>query len=700
VGTNIAFRESIGDPINAVNEKFNALAEIVGVSLGVEGLKTFIESMAELGEKTETSMTQLGISAESVTRLSGVARVSGTDFGALEAAIERLSLRVQEAAKDSFSPAAQGLKVLGINARELVGLPADQYFERLSEAVGKFNPSLNLTNAVMAVGGRNVVTLLPLLLQGKEHYEELASAVEKTGSVLSGFQSAAFAQTKEKIELLSLSVEGLGIKIFDTFRPAINSAIDGMTRLLQSIGAGQVQSAAISVGTSLITIGAQVASFFVGVDETVRKVIAVMTEDAKPKFGAFADFAIGSLGITFDIFRLGLNKMAESIVGVTPALNVQGEAIKKIGEAADQYRKSIEAAAESSRDFIKQALAPGAMDEAVAEFNRLHDAIKKVDAAGLDSAGHERLEAQLAASQTYIKQLDVEYAQTVEHLTAQVRTFQITEAQKTQAVQDALDDRLQDTMDELRRELAFYGLTAAQIQKIYDQMALVNTDTVAKGLKNTDQAFEAAAKQWEKAFAPLQQAWDSQLRGLLAGTTSWAQASKNIAADLILKLIELNETRVLHWVAGELAQTTATTTGVAARTAAEQSGSAISIAAQITKAVQAIGADAAKVYADVFAYLSPALGPFAAAPAAAASVTVLAAKALIPRPRLAATSTPRASPSCIRASRSCRRKSPNPTTGPRQAAATTSISVLASRRSTLPRCSPSSTRSCPSSYGA
>ena len=82
---------------------------------------------------------------------------------------------------------------------------------------------------------------------------------------------------------------------------------------------------------------------------------------------------------------------------------------------------------------------------------------------------------------------------------------------------------------------------------------------------------------------------------------------------------------VVRWLAAELAQTTATTTGAAARVAADQAGANSGVLASAARAVETILQDAGQAFAGVFAFLAPTMGPAAAGPAAAAQASVSAA---------------------------------------------------------------------------
>lgn len=175
--------------------------------------------------------------------------------------------------------------------------------------------------------------------------------------------------------------------------------------------------------------------------------------------------------------------------------------------------------------------------------------------------------------------------------------------------------------------------------------------------KIMDQAAEAEAKTWKAGADQIAGAFNSQLKGLLSGTTSFGQAMKNISSDLVLKMIQDADKWAIEWIAKQLqaavmgtalkstdvattatteaAKTTAVTTGVAARTTAETTGASAGIIAQIGNAFAVISADAAKTFAGVFAFLSPTMGPAASGPAAASAAAVEASAVGMAVPGLA-----------------------------------------------------------------
>lgn len=210
-------------------------------------------------------------------------------------------------------------------------------------------------------------------------------------------------------------------------------------------------------------------------------------------------------------------------------------------------------------------------------------------------------------------------------LDAEVSQFQITQNQKFAILEAATQKEYEAELTLLQQEAALGGLSVKQwndvLTRIAELKAKHNTDMV----KLDEQAIAQQQQMWTTSLNTIEGAFNSQLRGLLAGTTSWSKAFDNILGDLIIKFIEMCETMMVKWLAAELAQTTATTSGAAARAAAEQTGASSGILANAANAMQAIMTDAAQTFAGVFAFLAPTMGPAAAGPAAAAQASVAAA---------------------------------------------------------------------------
>lgn len=212
----------------------------------------------------------------------------------------------------------------------------------------------------------------------------------------------------------------------------------------------------------------------------------------------------------------------------------------------------------------------------------------------------DALRAALEEMRGAIQLEGIGFAAAQEHAAASLKLFGTTEGQKTAFLLTELQKRQDLELAAVAKASEIDTESEAAKQRVANESLAIEARFVAERQKIIDQAAIAEAASWEAAMKPIQGAWDSQLRGLLAGTTSWAQAEKNIVADLVLDMIKSLET----WAAKKAAIALASSIG--------------DPATMITGAVDIIKSMTGPVMAGATAFFAPLLGP--AAPAAGAAV--------------------------------------------------------------------------------
>jgi len=238
--------------------------------------------------------------------------------------------------------------------------------------------------------------------------------------------------------------------------------------------------------------------------------------------------------------------------------------------------------------------------------------------------------------QAAIKVADEQYRMTAEHLGAQLKMHELTNSQETAALLAALDRRRAAEEAAIDGELLLYARGTAGYEKALAQRKEQDAKYFAERQKIVDQAAEHDAQAWQKTADVVAGAFNSQLKGLLAGTTTWSKAMKSISADLALKFIEdqiklsveflANQARMLAaHIAAETGMTASTTAGAAVRSAAEVASGETSILQTIANALKAIFAGAGQTAAGVSAAVAPEAGPAAPAIGAAAGAATAAA---------------------------------------------------------------------------
>jgi hypothetical protein len=229
--------------------------------------------------------------------------------------------------------------------------------------------------------------------------------------------------------------------------------------------------------------------------------------------------------------------------------------------------------------------------------------------------------AQLAATEE-LRLIDDGLRQKLALYAEEARAYAITQSQKLALSAQAINEAYALELGALKEREALGDQSLAARQRLDDLVIEATRRRDDEMTSETRSALQEQEQTYRSFAYAIEQAFDSQLRGLLSGTENWHTAFKTALQDLLIRFIEFTETTVAHHLIGEAMMTAATTTGVAARTGAEEAGAAASMGAQGAAMVRSILSSAAESFAGVFGFLAPLMGPFAAGPAAAAQATV------------------------------------------------------------------------------
>lgn len=577
--------DGVRDSIDGLKESAAKLAEAFGIAFTLEGVKSFVESMAKLGETTQSVGARLGVSNSQVVAFSGLAAKAGTDIVSFSAEIERASANVQKSTRDSINPAAQALHVLGLSASQLVGQPTDQWFLRIADAVSKFNPSLNLTNAVTVAFGRQIANLIPIMLEGREKLTEFLGEWKKASE---GVAAAApgMDNTHEKLLLLGQSLTSLGARIFATLKPAIDAAIEGFTHWVQSIDTKTIISAVKSIAEATISVIQTVGAFVIAVSGYIDSFV-----DKLDRFTASKEKVFGTSEGYGNYLDGKFNEFGEPIEGAYSSADKAAEAgnerLQKRKEQLEQFVASFKAVMDRLTNSLGTS-APAAPGEG------------KQNAGAINVGLGQQAAAAMQAAQGQIKAADLVYQNEAEKIKSRLALQQITEDQKTALTIAAINKREDAELAAIATAEKAQGLSAQQQQRLEDEKTQIIQKAINQRQQIQDQGLQADTVAWQNALKPIENAWNSQLRSLLAGTETFGQAMKKIFADLVMAIIEKLETLAVQKLAVNLA-------GLF--------GDPATLAASAAKSIQT---SMGQMYAGEAAYFAPFLGP--GAPAAAAGV--------------------------------------------------------------------------------
>jgi hypothetical protein len=548
--------------VTAPFEKLQSL--IIGVAAVAAGgavFKDVVDSTLETTGAVVNLQRAFGGNLETSNQLASQLRLLGISTDEYTGMALRLDRQIRAN--------NESLQKMGFTARDL-DLGQKGLMDKAIAKLLEYKEGVDRNIAAQVLFGRNVQDIFPLLRTALEGLPEHARQLEEA------LQLTVTETDKQRAREYKLAMNELGMA-FEGIKKAIGDAVlPYLTRFAQ-------------------WFTAQAPTIIGGMKETMKAVIewAFDAADGLVRFSAEVIQTLNALLATAALVGnfLGVvsDKGAYDFVARLADIN---DGILKLKERALAGVAEIRAAVTAG--------GPASAEPEPAIAGSLPKGFRSAD--DLLKTDKSAVAAQVSQYQTAIRLQDTYFRQEEEKLNADAKMGRITEDEKTEALLAALQRRHDAQLAAIEGEINIHGLSKAQYQKVLDEELQLEAKFEAERQKIRDQGLLHDQQSWQSALGSLQSAWDSQLRGLLSRTTTFAQAMKNIAADLVLKMIEeFEKLAIIKPLSNALASTL---------------GDAASIIPGILKMItSSLGA----VFAGTSANLAPALGP--AAPAAAAAVT-------------------------------------------------------------------------------
>lgn len=564
--------QELAEPVQQLQSLFKTFAEVFATVFAVEKIAALVEKYGELGEQIERTSAMIGASTKSTQEWGYIANQTGGSAQSFATMAERLQLALARA-QNPTSQQAQALAALGLSARELIGLSLDQQMDKIADSVSRFADGGNKTAIVMALLGRNGAAMIPFLDGGSKGLQEMRQRAEETGSVIGGKTVKSLADMEKASKTLGSATQALAANLIGFVSGPITSFLNGLANIVGNI----------DIAIQAHTLWQKAIVY---IETAALELVQVL-------------YNVGT--VAKDVFTLNWGQIgADRQAGLDKIAQIQKDGQDKINAIAAQgmatYQKIISEGGGASGLPNAPALNTQAGQQVAAEEKAIDEKVK--------------LWQQWLAQQTAIYDADA-------------KSYQITQDQKYALTIQATNRAYDAELALLKQEETLGNLSVQQKQDILNKIQQLEATHNTQIIKLQGEALAEQTKEWNSFFNTIEGSFNSQLRGLLAGTENWHTAMNKMLGDFVIKFIEGVEKMVFEWVAGEVAKTTATTAGTAARTAAEATAASGNILATIANAIKAIFSGAGQTAAGVSAAVAPVAGPAAPAIGAAAGAQVI-----------------------------------------------------------------------------
>lgn len=339
-----------------------------GTGVAAAGLTALALSAADSADALAKQSDKLGIATEKLAALQLAGRLTGVENQKLTLGLQRMTRRIAEAAQGAGE--AQGaLKELGLDARELAGLPLDQQFERVAAAmtgVDRQSDRIRLGFKLFDSEGVDLIRTLRSVETGLSGVETEAKAF---GTAISRVDARRIELARDEIERAETAVQGIGTTV----------AIAASTVAEQL--AGSFADAAVEANGFRTEINATMEAFVVGANFAVNSIRGIQValqgarlaylriqesfETGGAKFAGGLAVGFGAPGAAAEINKATAQLQSQSnerVNRIREEIDETGRAIDELlgkfrtGEQAiEQFRAAQEAAILAARVSVRES---------------------------------------------------------------------------------------------------------------------------------------------------------------------------------------------------------------------------------------------------------------------------------------------------------------------------------------------------------
>lgn len=199
--------------------KWGAVASAAALAVGAAMVKNQMKVLDALAKTSDA----LGVQQKQLQALQHVAELTGTGAAQLSVNLERMQRRIGEVARKG-GQAEAALSEIGIAAKDMISLPADEQLVKISQAMqGVDNASIRASIA-MDLFGRDGVRMLKMMEQlGKDGLAPTVDELNKLGVALTRVDTAKVEQANDTLFKTQQVMDGVVNKVAVKLSPLITA---------------------------------------------------------------------------------------------------------------------------------------------------------------------------------------------------------------------------------------------------------------------------------------------------------------------------------------------------------------------------------------------------------------------------------------------------------------------------------------------
>jgi len=190
----------ISGAVDLAGKALGALGIALSVDLIVSEVNRSLDSLAALDDMAQKT----GSSVETLSKLSKVAAFTGTDLGAVDGMLVKLSKNLNDV-DEKGNKTAKALAAIGISTNDLKGKDAAQVFVDITNKLQDYEDGAGKVALVTDLMGKSAADMLPFMNDVSESLDDFAADSAEAAAQAAAYQDE-LAKTKLKYDELVTSI--------------------------------------------------------------------------------------------------------------------------------------------------------------------------------------------------------------------------------------------------------------------------------------------------------------------------------------------------------------------------------------------------------------------------------------------------------------------------------------------------------------
>ena len=248
---------SVGKSMQSAGTKMAALgAGVVGPIFASAA------AFANVGSALNDMSARTGVAAESLSVLQFAAEQTGTDMGGVETALKKMQKAIFAAGTGS-KEAAAALALVGLSAKDLAGMSADQQMGKIADGLMAIKDPGTRAAVAMQIFGKAGTDILPMLEGGSAGMAAFAAEAKRLGLVMDSETAAKADALGDAIDAVKTSMRMAFIQVGGAVAPMLTKLASVLSVVAANVGKfisenQQFVTSALKVGATLIVLGGAV----------------------------------------------------------------------------------------------------------------------------------------------------------------------------------------------------------------------------------------------------------------------------------------------------------------------------------------------------------------------------------------------------------------------------------------------------------